>query len=154
MKMDIGVTGHRVLKHEREELEPKVLSILQKECVSTVHTGFAWGFDLFVAWVCYSNKIPFIAHIAFPDQWSQYPSQWARLYHYLLPMAKEQIIYNDRYNKRIYFRRDEGLVDASEGLLTYYDGREKGGTYYTVKYAADRKRPMYHVIQNNMPKLR
>jgi hypothetical protein len=142
--MIVGITGHRLLKHSKDVLYPK----LQKELngCTEVHTGFAWGFDLFVAWYCNTNNIPFVAHLAFPDQWQSYPQTWIRLYLFLLPKAKSTIVYGSKYTKGIYFLRDEGIVNNSDKIVAYYDGRQKGGTFYTVKYAYEKQRDVINVL--------
>ena len=47
------------------------------------------------------------------------------------------IVLSESYYTRCYLERDEFMVDHSNLLIAYYDGREKGGTYYTVKKATN-----------------
>jgi uncharacterized phage-like protein YoqJ len=51
--------------------------------------------------------------------------------------ADEVIVLSESYYTRCYLERDEFMVDHSNLLIAYYDGREKGGTYYTVKKATN-----------------
>ena len=58
-------------------------------------------------------------------------------YERLMNQADEVIVLSESYYTRYYLERDEFMVDHSNLLIAYYDGREKGGTYYTVKKATN-----------------
>ena len=55
--------------------------------------------------------------------------------------ANDKIVYEnliasaERYYTRCFLDRDEFMVENVSLLIAFYDGREKGGTYYTFKKA-------------------
>jgi hypothetical protein len=42
--------------------------------------------------------------------------------------------------------RDEFMVNNSSKLIGYYDGREKGGTFYTIRKAMVQNIPIVNVF--------
>lgn len=42
--------------------------------------------------------------------------------------------------------RDEFMVSHSSCLIAYYDGREKGGTFYTIRKAMSQNIPIVNVF--------
>lgn len=52
-----------------------------------------------------------------------------------MSQADEVIVLSENYYPRCFLERDEFMVDNASLLIAYYDGRERGGTYYTVKKA-------------------
>jgi hypothetical protein len=43
---------------------------------------------------------------------------------------------------RGYFKRNQALVDRSDQLLAFWDGKESGGTYRTIQYARNQDVPV------------
>lgn len=39
-------------------------------------------------------------------------------------------------------KRDRYMVDKSDFVIAVYNGQQKGGTYYTINYAKQLKRPI------------
>lgn len=57
------------------------------------------------------------------------------VYDGLMASAGEVIILSEYYYTRCFLDRDEFMVENASLLIAFYDGREKGGTYYTFKKA-------------------
>ena len=57
------------------------------------------------------------------------------VYDELIASADEVIILSEYYYTRCFLDRDEFMVENASLLIAFYDGREKGGTYYTFKKA-------------------
>ena len=57
------------------------------------------------------------------------------VYDGLMASADEVIILSKYYYNRCFLDRDEFMVENASLLIAFYDGREKGGTYYTFKKA-------------------
>lgn len=69
------------------------------------------------------------------DQSKNFSTEFKERYDYFLSRA-DYIVKDDRtYFKNCMLLRNNFLVDNSSLLLAYYDGRKKGGTYYTVNRA-------------------
>ncbi len=46
-------------------------------------------------------------------------------------------------------KRNEMIVDKSDIIVALYDGRTKGGTYYTIKYARKINKPIIFLKEAN-----
>lgn len=51
------------------------------------------------------------------------------------PVPLTETLLSDSYYPRCFLDRDEFMVIHSSCLIAYYDGREKGGTFYTIRKA-------------------
>ena len=67
-------------------------------------------------------------------------------YDRLLEVADEVIVLSERYYPRCFLDRDEFMVNNSSLLIGYYDGREKGGTFYTIRKAMAQNIPIVNVF--------
>jgi hypothetical protein len=53
----------------------------------------------------------------------------------LLSACKTVGVYNERYSPACDMRRNREMVSLSQRVIAVYDGREKGGTLFTMRYA-------------------
>lgn len=51
-------------------------------------------------------------------------------------------VITEHYNRGCYFVRNRYMVDESSRIIAVYDGRESGGTVYTMQYAYDSGKPV------------
>ena len=56
------------------------------------------------------------------------------------------IVISESYYPRCFLDRDEFMVNNSSKLIGYYDGREKGGTFYTIRKAMAQNIPIVNVF--------
>ncbi len=115
-------------------------------------SGFAMGFDLTAASVVQSLKlshpdIMLIAAIPFMGQSVRYNPKIRMMYERLLELADEVVVLNDNYYPRCFLDRDVFMVENASCLIAFYDGRERGGTYYTIKNAKARDIPIINVYE-------
>ena len=75
------------------------------------------------------------AAIPFRGQADRFKSSDRMVYNGLMDSADEVIILSEYYYTRCFLDRDEFMVENASLLIAFYDGREKGGTYYTFKKA-------------------
>ena len=61
-------------------------------------------------------------------------------------MADEVIVLSESYYPRCFLNRDEFMVNNSSLIIGYYDGREKGGTFYTIRKAMAQDIPIVNVF--------
>jgi uncharacterized phage-like protein YoqJ len=61
-------------------------------------------------------------------------------------VADEVIVLSESYYSRCFLDRDEFMVNNSSKLIGYYDGREKGGTFYTIRKAMAQNIPIVNVF--------
>lgn len=147
-------TGHRFYDFsQREFIQERLTSAISEAYdhgIRNFISGFALGIDLMAAQLVQSLKcnlpgISLTAAIPFEGQAEIYNIYDKRVYRRLLELADKVIMLSDCYYPRCFLDRDEFMVENASYLIAYYDGREKGGTYYTVKKARARGIPIINV---------
>ena len=147
-------TGHRFYDFSQKEFIQERLTSAISEAydhgIRNFISGFALGIDLMAAQLVQSLKcdlpgISLTAAIPFEGQAERYNIYDKRVYRRLLELADKVIVLSDYYYPRCFLDRDEFMVENASYLIAYYDGREKGGTYYTVKKARARGIPIINV---------
>ena len=131
-------TGHRFVDASQREHVKKRLC-------------FAIGFDMMAAEVVVSLKqiypdIILTAAVPFKGQAARFGFYDRKRYDRLLEVADEVIVLSERYYPRCFLDRDEFMVNNSSKLIGYYDGREKGGTFYTIRKAKAQNIPIVNVF--------
>ena len=61
-------------------------------------------------------------------------------------VTDDVIVLSESYYPRCFLDRDEFMVNYSSKLIGYYDGREKGGTFYTIRKAMAQNIPIVNVF--------
>ena len=109
--------------------------------VNTFYCGMAMGFDIIAAeTVLYIKKIKpkldikLICAVPFINQSSSFSPSWKDRYDKVLASADKTVLVSDVYYKGCYFARNKYMVDSSDIVLTYFDGKS-GGTKNTLDYA-------------------
>lgn len=147
-------TGHRFYDFsQRKFIQERLTSAISEAYdhgIRNFISGFALGIDLMAAQLVQSLKcnlpgISLTAAIPFEGQAERYNIYDKRVYRRLLELADKVIVLSDCYYPRCFLDRDEFMVENASYLIAYYDGREKGGTYYTVKKARERGIPIINV---------
>ncbi len=91
-------------------------------------------------------QMQLIAAIPFKGQASRFSFYDRKRYDRLLEVADEVIVLSESYYPRCFLDRDEFMVNNSSKLIGYYDGREKGGTFYTIRKAMAQNIPIVNVF--------
>lgn len=147
-------TGHRFYDFsQRVFIQERLTSAISEAYdhgIRNFISGFALGIDLMAAQLVQSLKcnlpgISLTAAIPFEGQAERYNIYDKRVYRRLLELADKVIVLSDCYYPRCFLDWDEFMVENASYLIAYYDGREKGGTYYTVKKARARGIPIINV---------
>ena len=147
-------TGHRFIDASQREHVKKRLSNAVLDTyghgIRNFISGFAIGFDMMAAEVVVSLKqnypdITLIAAIPFKGQACRFNFYDQQRYDRLLEVADEVIVLSESYYPRCFLDRDEFMVNHSSRLIAYYDGREKGGTFYTIRKAMAQNIPIVNV---------
>ena len=147
-------TGHRFYDFsQREFIQERLTSAISEAYdhgIMNFISGFALGIDLMAAQLVQSLKcnlpgISLTAAIPFEGQAERYNIYDKRVYDRLLELADKVIVLSDCHYPRCFLDRDEFMVENASYLIAYYDGREKGGTYYTIKKARARGIPIINV---------
>lgn len=138
--MIISATGHREIDNV-PLCERKIDNyIIENVKIDLMIVGGAEGFDTILGWKCIEHNIAFDMYL--PYIGCKYDRE-------LLKRANSYQYVSPEYHKRCFFLRDERMVDDSNGVVAWYDGRNKGGTLYTVNYAKNKK-PVVNLYENTM----
>ena len=148
-------SGHRFIDASQREHVKKRLSNAVLDAygngIRNFISGFAIGFDMMAAEVVAALKqthpdITLTAAIPFNGQASRFGFYDRKRYDRVLKVADEVIVLSDSYYPRCFLERDEFMVNNASSLIAYYDGREKGGTFYTIRKAMAQSIPIVNVF--------
>jgi uncharacterized phage-like protein YoqJ len=123
------VTGHRDIPADETAHVKKVLRREIEKAVNDGFTvflsGFADGVDQYFAEIVLElqSKNPGLKLIA------------ALPYRKRLDACAEVIVIQEEYKPNVYAKRNRYMVEHSDRVIAVYDGREKGGTVKTIRFA-------------------
>lgn len=105
------------------------------------YTGMAMGFDILAAEAVVllkkafpEKEIKLICVIPFENQEATFSLEWQNRYNEIIKNSNETIVLSHKFYKGCYQQRNIYMVDNSDYILTWYDGKA-GGTRNTLKYA-------------------
>lgn len=141
------VTGHREYSAEKV---PYIKAALQNEIIAAINdgyrnfiSGFAPGVDMLFAQLVASlmDEYPrIILEAALP-----YPT-WMNKRHQedkdLLCKCKAIGVHSPKYGPNCFLIRNRFMVNTCERVIAVYDGRDKGGTVSTMRYASALERDL------------
>ena len=151
--MRVAFTGHRPeqLNFWRDELSKpgqalqdliwREVSIQEKAGADTFLCGAARGADIICGEIILAEKqttaphLKLICAIPFREQADRWTFEWKHRYHALLKGADKIVQVCDEYQRGCFHIRNRYLVNNCDLLIAIYNGGDKGGTAYTVKYA-------------------
>ena len=138
-------TGHRWYDSSRKQSIMEKLEGCVREAykngITNFISGMAIGFDLLAAELVLSLKqecpaITLTAALPFGEQASRFNERNKSRYYKCLSQADDIVILSNDYTAKRYLERDRFMVEHSSLLIACYDGRNRGGTFWTVNYAA------------------
>lgn len=119
----------------------KSLSSLIDSGCNKFYTGMAMGFDILAAEAVVFLKeafpqkdIKLICVVPFENQEETFNFDWKFRYEKIIEKADEVIVLSDKFYNGCFQKRNVFMVDSSDYILTWYDGKT-GGTRNTLKYA-------------------
>ena len=118
----------------------------------TFITGGALGVDTWAAHYAIGRHIPFELHLPFnPEVMGRFwtADDRAALAFLVYKTKKLVVIGSDRYDKSLYQRRNESMVDAATQLFAVWNGKPYGGTYNCLRYAMQKGTPTYNMFPFN-----
>lgn len=135
-----AVTGHRTLgENFNKDENLKNLEKLISEGYANFLIGMAIGFDeeCFSALLTLKEKhnIKITAVIPCLDQSRYFSEENKKTYNNHLIAADYKVIFYEKYRNGCMFERNDFLVKNSSVLYAYYNGKKRGGTFYTVNRA-------------------
>lgn len=157
LPFDITKTGStEYIKFENEVLE-EILKVCN-EGVRTFYTGMAMGFDILAAELvlslknAYETPLKLICVLPFEAQCDTFSLEWKERYERILTQCDEKIVLQKEYNKGCYQKRNIFMVDNSDCVLTWYDGKS-GGTRNTIDYALKNSRYVFNACKTEIASL-
>lgn len=158
----LAFTGHRP-----EDLPPEFGADYSNKAWSTVKSliqskikafgthvvicGGARGLDTAAALAVLDLKMRGAAvslhlELPFKGQEALWPEEDQLLYQEILRRADSVHYQSDSYTTDyLYLARNKAMVDQAEALLALWNYKESGGTYYTVRYAVSKAKPIINI---------
>lgn len=134
------VTGHRDIPADKLGYVEQELRRELTEAVADGYTrflsGFAEGADLLFAALVAEEKArhpELFLEAALPYAGRTKTKDWR--FHELLQQCDGVKAESQTYTPSCYMRRNRYMVGQSQRVIAVYDGREKGGTLFTMRYA-------------------
>lgn len=144
-------TGHRFLAADALPVLRRIAEDAVRALVnvgySTFLIGGALGFDTVAqqAVETVRNDFPYlqiIMVIPCENQDARWREKDRILYRALRERADEQIVLSPTYTQGCMLERNRFMIDHSSSCIAYYNGKNIGGSAYTVRYAATQNVPV------------
>lgn len=146
------VTGHRDLP--QKEIN-RVKAALKREVDAAVAdgftrfmSGFGEGVDQYFAEIVLEKKktnpeLEIVAVIPYQKRLDSLMEK-GRTYE-MLEACAEVIVVQEEYHPSVYSRRSRYMAERSDRVIAVYDGREKGGTVRTIRFAHQMKKELREI---------
>lgn len=131
-----------------------ILKLADENC-RVFYTGMAMGFDILCAEnvlllkEVYKEPFKLVCAIPFKNQPDFFSEYWKEKYNSILKKCDEIVILSDRYYRGCYQKRNRFMVDKSDYVLTWFDGKS-GGTKNTVEYALKKNKFVFNLKQDTI----
>jgi len=136
------ITGHRdipqkEINHIKTELRCEIEKAVS-DGFTRFMSGFADGVDQFFAEIVLDLKkanpaLELVAVIPYQKRLDNLMGK-GKTYE-MLKACADVVIIRDEYQPSVYSHRNRYMVEHSERVIAVYDGREKGGTVRTIRFA-------------------
>lgn len=155
MTESVTFTGHRFIPYQKMEVIRDALAKAVREHyykgIRNFNCGMAIGFDLLAAEVVLSLKekltdLRLTAVVPYPHQYEKWTGKDKDRYRHLLDKSDTVIVLSRNYYKGCLLRRNDYMLSHCKGVIAYYDGTPKGGTYYTIRKARQMRLPVLNLF--------
>ena len=142
------VTGHRDLPQNQINYVKAALLREIEKSVADFMSGFAEGVDqYFVEMVMEKQKddpsLELIAVIPYQKRLDSLRAK-GRTYE-MLEACHDVVVIREEYQPSVYSHRNRYMVEHSDRVIAVYDGREKGGTVRTIRFAHQMKKELREI---------
>ncbi|MGI6280390.1 MAG: SLOG family protein [Acutalibacteraceae bacterium] len=137
----------------QNDLLEVILKLAAQNC-RTFYTGMAMGFDIIAAETvlsvqnAFERPLELICVLPFKQQSNNYPEVWKKRFQNVIGQSQDVIVLSEKYYAGCYHVRNRYMVDHSDYVITWYDGRP-GGTKNTVDYALKIGRQVFNVCDED-----
>ncbi len=137
---------------EYREFENKLINAVfsvSDEGYTDFYCGMALGFDIVAGEIVTLLKearknIRLISVVPFETQEKAWNPEWQSRYHALLKKADRIVYISKNYYKYCYHKRNRYMVDNSDTVITFFDGKS-GGTAATLRYAKTKDKRIINI---------
>ena len=123
-------------------LEDKIKLAITEYGITNFISGMALGADLDFAEIVLKLKSEYdiTLECAIPcrNQTLKWKDTDIERYESILSRADEVNILSERYDPECMLKRNRYMVDKSELVIAVFNGKQRGGTFYTINYAKRR----------------
>lgn len=154
-EQSVTFTGHRFIPYGKLSMLKVALKNIILELYakgySNYYCGMAMGFDLLSAEVVLSLKAEYkelrlIAVVPYRNQDERFSFADKKRYHSILNRADETILLCENYYQGCLLRRNDYMLARSNQVIAYFDGENKGGTFYTCRNAQVKGLPVINLF--------
>lgn len=143
-KQSVVFTGHRsVPKDKEQEVRQQVrgkIRLLFSLGFRKFVSGMALGFDMLAAEEVIKLKeelkgVKLVAVVPYRGQSERWTPYQRERYQRILNEVDEEIVLSEGYYNGCLLKRNDYMLAHASGIIAYYDGKPKGGTFYTCRKA-------------------
>lgn len=154
-EQSVTFTGHRFIPYSKQSMLKVALKNIILELYArgynNYYCGMAVGFDLLSAEVVLSLKTEYkelrlIAVVPYRNQDERFSFADKRRYRSILNRTDETIILREDYSQGCLLRRNDYMLAHSNQVIAYFDGENKGGTFYTCRNAQAEGMPIINLF--------
>lgn len=143
------ITGHRDIPME---IIPYLQNQLHQELLQAIHmgythfiSGFASGVDLIFAEIVVDLKSEYPITLESAIPYAGRMNTPNKTFQFLLKECDIVKVHAEKYSKNCHMVRNRYMVDCSKLVIAVHDGRKRGGTAATIRYAHQTKRIVWEI---------
>lgn len=133
------VTGHREIEISKIADIKKAIKEHVMQAIDDGYkhfiSGFAEGVDLYFAEIVAELKSKYNITLEAAIPYRNRMNSKNITFQQLIKHCDIVKIHTEEYTHSCFMHRNRFMVQASELVIAVYDGREKGGTFFTMRYA-------------------
>lgn len=159
MNKAVAFTGHRsVPRNKEQDIRRRVgdeVVRLYGQGYRTFLCGMAVGFDILAAEAvllkkCFLPGINLVAVVPYKGQCERWTQAEQERHKRILARVDTVRILSERYFNGCLLRRNDYMISHADRIIAYYDGKRKGGTFYTVRNATARGLTVTNFFNNSV----
>ena len=142
----VAFTGHRSIGKDRaqevRDLVRTKVRLLYMLGFRYFVSGMALGFDMLAAEEVIKLKgelseLRLVAVIPYRGQSERWTFYQQQRYQRIMRDVDEKVVLSEGYYKGCLLKRNDYMLSKVSGVIAYFDGQPKGGTFYTFRNAKD-----------------